>query len=257
MIEIVSSKKQMRDFMCKNKYEDLNKSVTEQVNNDLENLLDLDSSKKKEKLTDIKKMIGYYSSITSDIEARRIKLIETTWQNILIILGVLTITYSTNFPLIIKFYLTFVMGLYLFPQILKVIEYYGQSRFRYPFLQLADLGNQWKWFYHGNKYIKEIGDNPHINKPERDIKKYLKGLSFFIQEYTNENEDSELRNSILQLYLLQVHNGYKNRWYLRLLRINKRWSIFALIIVTISFLVLLLLRIFYPQIFGNILTVSL
>lgn len=45
---------------------------------------------------------------------------------------------------------------------------------------------------------------------------YLKGLHYFVVNYSEETLDSELSDNIQQLYLLQVHNYYKNKFFLRL-----------------------------------------
>ena len=60
-----------------------------------------------------------------------------------------------------------------------------------------------------------------------------------------DQNDEEISNNVQQLYLLQVHNYYKNRFYLQLVRIRE-WSLYPtlavitgiLIAALISFLIL-------------------
>lgn len=62
---------------------------------------------------------------------------------------------------------------------------------------------------------------------------YLRGLHAFLENYRVETLDTEIRNNIQQLYLLQVHNYYKNRFYLQLVSVLK-WSVYVTLVVAIA-----------------------
>jgi hypothetical protein len=221
-----------------------------ELENDLKNLRDIKKKDKEKKLKDIKDMIRFYVDSTRDVEERRIRIAETSWQSMLIIVGIATICFSVNMPIIIKL-MVFLALLYPFIQQFRIIhEYFEQAGYKYVFLSenklLDKFSNKWKWFYYGNKYITNIStDSFNRSKILNDEKYYISGLKYFIDNYINENIDSEIENGIQQLYLLQVHNFYKNKFYLRLR--NREMEIIyslpkiLLFILWMTFVVLLLI----------------
>ena len=97
-----------------------------------------------------------------------------------------------------------------------------QSVFPYPFLKLPGLGNQWKWFYYGNSSILKISTSPLVASTDaaKTTLPYLEGLLTMTSNYAAETPQSAVRSALIQLYLLQVHNYYKNRWYTQLFRVS-------------------------------------
>jgi len=200
-----------------------------QIGSTLKSLLELDADSKKQKNEDVKKMIAYFNQLTQDIEERRSRLIESSWQTLTILVAASGILIAIKPPTNIRIPVLVVFSIQIFFSILKLIEYQWQSAYRYPFLSINEYGNKWKWFYYGNPFITNIDTNPFRKsvKKEKSIYPYLQGLGYFLENYKAETPDSELVNNIVQLYLLQVHNYYKNRFYLRLNNyelIANRWS---------------------------------
>ena len=97
----------------------------------------------------------------------------------------------------------------------------------------------------------EISESPFRLNPSR-IKKdnsfYLEGFNLFVGNYLHETVDKEIADNLGQLYLLEVHNYYKNRFYLRLLKYDvwMQWTIIGFILIYIVFIVICL--IFFPAI---------
>ena len=109
-----------------------------------------------------------------------------------------------------------------------IVSYQCQSRFRYPFLKLKKFGNKWKWFYYANPHIQEISRKAVFPSKEfeKTQKPYLEGLREFVKNYREETLDKELSDNIQQLYLLQVHNYYKNKFFLFLVHL-RLWSFYG------------------------------
>ncbi len=200
-----------------------------QIRSTRKSLLELDADSKKQKNEDVKKMIAYFNQLTQNIEERRSRLIESSWQTLTILVAASSILIAIKPPTNIRIPVLVVFSIQIFFSILKLIEYQWQSAYRYSFRDIKEYSNKWKWFYYGNPFITNIDTNPFRKsvKKEKSIYPYLQGLGYFLENYKAETPDSELENNIVQLYLLQVHNYYKNRFYLRLNNydlIANRWS---------------------------------
>ena len=175
---------------------------------------------------DIKKMITYYHDFTDSIEDRRIRIAETSWQSIAFSVAVLGIIASLKIIPLIKIPVLAILFLILLFSVFKLLEFRAQSGFRYPFLQIPKFSNKWKWFYYGNPYILKINSKPFFFRGDKkrdnnDQSNYLDGLNLFVKNYSQESFEDEIEDNIIQLYLLQVHNYYKNQFYLRLLRYDE------------------------------------
>ena len=196
--------------------------LIEDIQNELNNFECLDLLKKKRINKDIKEMIVYYANITDQTETKRNRLIVSSWETLAVLVTASGVLISVDFE---KKYLIPIVAIFLIQIIfvfLRLFEYQIQSGFKYPFLN-SKFGNKWKWFYYGNPFINKINPNPFQMKNrlyENEVN-YLEGLKLFIRNYKNEDLDSEIQNNIQQLYLLQVHNFYKNKFYLRLYKYNE------------------------------------
>jgi len=218
------------------------KKLSELIKEDLYRLSSLPEEQKNKINEDVKMMISYYNNLTDKVEERRIKLTNSSWQKMTIMVATLNLLYLTHipnkilYPIILIFVVNFVF------EIAKLIEYHFQSKFVYPFNK-SGFGNKWKWFYYGNEYITNINTNPFINKPDdtKDIENYIKGLHVFLSKYSNETIDDELADNIQQLYLLQVHNYYKNKFYLRLNRYDL-YIIITSIIVILLYIIIIVIK---------------
>lgn len=192
----------------------------------------LDDRAKREKIADVKEMITYYTQATSAVEDRRTKIHSVSLQllGLSVAAGALVASVQdglwSNWLARAFLVLALVIGAILFvAAILAALIYEAQSGFRYPFLKLGEYGNRWKWFYYGNPSILKIGPCPMRSEKGRtsDMIRYVEGLGFFAEQYRKEDLDGELSDGIIHLYLLQVHNYYKNRWYLQLTSVWK-WT---------------------------------
>jgi ABC-type multidrug transport system fused ATPase/permease subunit len=200
--------------------------IKTQINQELSNLENLDDAEIKRKNQEVKEMIQYYNRLTDDIEDRRNKILTFTTQYLVILLTASGITISKQKELGELFWFIIVFFcIQIVSSVIILIYYVFQSYYRYPFLKLKEYTNKWKWFYYGNEHILKLDRN--VFKESRDINKtsipYLAGLKLFVSNFAKENEKDEIKDNIMQLYLLQVHNYYKNRFYLVLVNIQK-WS---------------------------------
>lgn len=207
----------------------------------------LDVDDKKRKNQDIKDMIHYVNGMTSRVEDRRNRIYTSSLQFVAvlltlcgIILALLRDGQSNQQVLILA--LAFFMPQVFFAFVIIVI-YELQSRFRYPFLKLRKHSNVWKWFYYGNEEILKISRRPVLPSKNENLTTlpYLKGLKVFVDNYRTETLDEEIADNIRQLYLLKVHNYYKNRFYLQLNMI-RLWAHAASIVFFVGAFILLLLQ---------------
>ena len=218
--------------------------MDEDVSVTLNNLTKLNKSELTRKNEDIKEMIGYYNNLTNSVEERRNKIYDFTLQYLAILLTASGIVYSYKDK--IEGWVLLILATLIFIQsagaIWIIITYEFQSKFRYPFLKLEKYANKWKWFYYGNPYILKIDRNVFIqsNNDEKNKKPYLEGLKNFVANYSKEKLSDEISDNIQQLYLLQVHNYYKNQFYLSLVRIRLRSLEISILAVAIEAIYLFL-----------------
>ncbi len=185
----------------------------------------LDEEVKKAKNSDVKEMIRYHVERTDEIEARRAKARDLALQMLGICatgLGLL-VSQSTKIDAWVFWTLAGTLGCEFLASFVVLIFHEFQAAFRYPFLLLREHGNKWKWFYRGNAAILRLNACPFATKGKKReaLAPYLEGLSDFIRNYATEDLDRELTDNLEQLYLLIVHNYYKNQFYLQLTRIWK------------------------------------
>lgn len=194
------------------------------IDSEIEKLITLTEKGKSRINEDIKKMIVYYNQRTDDIESRRTRLIESTWQTLTFLITASGVLIALKLPQFVVFPIVVIFLVRIIFALLKLLEFQIQSRFKYPFINFK-YGNKWKWFYYGNPKILQINPNPFQRETKniQNLSPYIDGLRLFISKYASETPESEISDNIQQLYLLQVHNFYKNRFYLRLLRYDK-WA---------------------------------
>jgi hypothetical protein len=188
------------------------------------------------KTTDVGEMIKYYSGLTETMEGRRVGLHDLSYQLLGISLAGIGLMSQGNLADWLRSGLIWAFIAQALASLVSLVVFMKQSTYRYPFLRLTDIGgNQWKWFYHGNPSIKDIV--PRALCPERRSARtqapYLRGLAFFVSNYVSESPTERLKADLQQLYLLQVHNYYKNRWYLSLARL-RTWSLVATVVVFVT-----------------------
>lgn len=227
------------------KIQDIN-NVKDSVSKNLQKLTQLEDNIKTQKINEINKMIDYYNDLTNNIEERRNKIYDFTIQLLIICVtgfGVLmTLLLLQNRTYEVKYILISgisILGIQILFCIFITILYLLQSKTNYVFNlpAIREFSNKWKWFYYGNQNVQRINTNPYpfnINKQCDDQYNYLNGLNDFINNYTNENLNAEICDNIQQLFLLQVHNYYKNRFYLTLIKILNISSIISAVLVVAS-----------------------
>lgn len=209
--------------------------LEEQVSTELESLAALSESEKREKNQDIKEMIKYYNGLTTTIEGRRNQLYSSSLQLFALFLTIsgLLIALRDDLGDWLVVFLAFLV-VQLLSVVFMILFYETQSGFRYPFLKLKEYGNQWKWFYYANEHVTSMSRRPVFPEkdPEKTLLPYFKGLVHFIQSYRSETLDSEIIANVQQLYLLQAHNYFKNKFYKQLTMI-RMWSLVGSIVASI------------------------
>ena len=185
-------------------------------------------------------MIKYYRDMTIEIEDRRTRQNNVNLQMLAISVTAFAVLISNSQKFIniqsgnILYKFTFsIIAVLAVSAIVSLLLFVKQSTFKYPFLELKKFGNRWKWFYYGNEEILKINANPFSKKDwNNSLKPYLRGLSNFVDNYEKENLNIEIIDNIQQLYLLQVHNYYKNHFYLQLTNIWK-YSLYIIVLIII------------------------
>jgi hypothetical protein len=176
------------------------------------------------KNADIQRMITYYYGMTTAIEERRSKIYDFTLQYLVILLTAFGLVFSLGSNIVgWAFYmLSALLLIQAAAALWLIVTYELQSRYRYPFLRLSEHGNRWKWFYYGIPAISKIDRNVFFPRyrDESTTRPYLEGLKFFTSKYAKERLAEEVSDNVQQLYLLIVHNYYKNQFYLSLVRIR-------------------------------------
>lgn len=224
---------------------DLNDEINriEQSLNNLENLSDEIIEKKNK---DIIEKIYYYIELTDKIEERRERIQNFSYQYLAILITALGIllTIKSEIPLLEFYFFIFTILIQIFFSYFIIFKFVRQSIYNYPFLKIKEFSNQWKWFYYGNEYIQKIKTKHNFlskNTKTNSISNYLKGLDFFINKYIEEDLKTEIKSNIIQLYLLQVHNYYKNKFYLQLSKVR----IYSFSVFIFCIFIYFMLKIFY------------
>ena len=219
------------------KIEELDNSIQQ----DLKKLETLSDDIKKEKNQEIKKMIQYFNSLTQEVESRRNDIYKNSLQLLAISITAIGLLFSqkTNIENSIFSPIVFTLFTIVIFAIVIGILYQVQSFFRYPFLKLKRYTNSWRWFYYGNESIVKITENPFKKKFnfKNFYEPYLKGLKFELNKYSDETINEEIKGNFVQLYLLKVHNFYKNKFYLQLAWFQ-RTLFYCIVIVFISTLII-------------------
>jgi len=198
-------------------------------------------------------MIKYYRNIIIEVEDRRTRLNNFNLQTLAVSVVAFVWIISNyqkfdNLQLGNIFYgfTLLILGIFALTSIISILYFSLQSAFKYPFLELKEFGNKWKWFYLGNEEILRINANPFSKKHwKNSLKPYLRGLSIFLNNYEKEDLNKEITDNIQQLYLLQVYNYYKSQFYFQL---NKIWKYsLCIIILLLAMLIAVVIFSYVPQ----------
>jgi hypothetical protein len=240
---IVSTIKKMFSKKSNNHAVDIS-SMDKEISAELIKLKKLSKAELVRKNEDVKEMISYYNGLTNSVEERRNKIYDFALQYLAVLLTVSGVLYSYKDKIEGWIFLIFItlIVVQLLAAFWTIVTYEFQSKYRYPFLKLEKYANKWKWFYYGNPYILKIDRNVFVktNDDEKTKKPYLEGLKNFIINYSKEKLWDEISDNIQQLYLLQVHNYYKNKFYLNLVRIRLRSLQVSILILVIELIYLFL-----------------
>ena len=187
-------------------------------------------SERARKSDDIRNMILYYRNLSDNIEARRNDVFRVSLQILAISVSGLAFAITQYSKLVTSSAGTMVFWSIVGTVVVLIccafvaaLQYHRQSAYQYPFLELREHGNRWKWYYYGNREILNISCSLRLcaSDKKKDTLAYLSGLAFFAAKYTEETAEGELRDNLIHLYLLQVHNYYKNQFYLQLTNVWK------------------------------------
>ena len=180
--------------------------------------------------------------MTDAIETRRIRANDQALQILALSitgLGILfsgKLSFPVNSELLMKINVTIISVLVsqIIFSLAITLTFFLQTNFDYyPFMQYPQYGNKWKWFFYGNPEIKRIDTNPYVQSHsfENTTEPYLNGLVYYANNYVKEDIDTELKDNIQQLYLLQVHNYYKNRFFNKLTTIQQYSTLFTVLLL--------------------------
>jgi hypothetical protein len=222
--------------------------ITERILKQIEQLIKLDNVKLKEKNDDIKQMISYYNDLTQKIEDRRIRVHNFSLQMLAVSVAAVGLLVASEkkmgfYGKQVLYCAIAICVIFIISSIITNIFFLKQSLFKYPWKKLDEIGqNKWKWFYYGNQGILEINSNPFKEeKVTETTVPYLKNLETFISSYKEEDLSKEISNNIQQLYLLQVHNYYKNRFYLQLTKIME-WTFWLVLGAIVCFMFIIIIH---------------
>jgi len=212
----------MVSFRKKENFDPQERAISDVILKELESFESLAETEKAKKNEEIVSLMKYYNELSQQIENRRISIYNSTLQTVVICLTAigLLVAQRANIPTLLFRFSIFVLVTQFIFSLVTLAIYQFQSYYKdYPFFKVKYCGkNTWKWFYYGNEYIQRINRNPVF--PSEDFKltiePYLEGLKKFISEYKCENLNKEIIGNIQQLYIVQVHNYYKNKFYLQL-----------------------------------------
>ncbi len=220
---------------------DKHNRLSDDIDRLIASLQDLSPQEKRRKHQDVETMIRYYVGLTQSVEDRRNRVCDVTIQYLVVLVAVIGVLAGQRQGMPSWLYVMLmaavvtqgIFSLYL------MYRYEQQSGFRYPFLDYEFHGNQWKWFYRGNPFFQRLQQQGFIScrDPEQARTMYLEGLRDFVYRYSLESLDSDLASDIKQLYLMQVHNYYKNQFYLELVRLryeSMKWTIGVLLLTAIT-----------------------
>lgn len=215
--------------------------ISQQIENTFQGISELDETAKKEKITDIKHMITVYNTMTNKMEDRRQGIFNVSLQYVAFLIAAIALLQNSQLPDSIKIGIQ----VFIFTQVIisffVVVKFILQSNHKFPFLDL-EYSNRWKWFYYGNPDLSNMSSDLILSSEKKQVNKisYLKGLLFYSNRYLKETIDQELEDNLIQLYLLQVHNLYKNKYYLQLTSLREKGIIFSLITSILVALILFL-----------------
>ena len=218
---------------------------------DIENL---DKDSKENIYEETSQLIEYYEGMTGKVEDKRNSIYSSAVNRLSMIIAFLTLVFTVNFnavellPYFIPVYVFFAIS--VINELLIIIVYWMQSSCKYVTkdVRLKDYGNYWKRFYYGNDNILDISTSLKSNLKtsgksqnnafdEKSVEAYVKGLNFMVDKYSKETLDQKVENNIKQLYLMQVHNYYKNRYNLSLASINNGFVVVKIVGVVIAIVV--------------------
>ena len=216
-----------------------------------EKLKGLPKQAKEEIYDETSQLIEYFENMSSKAEERRSSIYNSAANNLNLIVAFLTLVVTVNISktdLFLYFVPAYIFAiLSLVNAIVLIIVFWMQSTCKYVTkdARLKDYGNYWKRFYYGNEYITNISTSLKIHSKvsgsdqnnafdEESVAAYLQGLNFIMEEYVSEDIDTKIEKNIKQLYLMQVHNYYKNRYNLSLTKINNKFTIIKIVLTVVS-----------------------
>lgn len=233
-------------------FKEIEKIYTEKI----ENIKKLSNEDKEKIYHETSNLIEYFNAMSDTAETKRTSIYNSALTRInlfLIFLTVIvTINISTGSSKLTQFFIPVytVISISVIGELLTVFVYWIQSSSIYVSkdLRLMDYGNYWKRFYYGNPHILKIstsirecigksGKNQNNVFKEEEVIEYMNGLNYEIEKFSNESLDEKVINNIQQLYLMQVHNYYKNRYNMKLATINNIFLVVKIIGAIVSIII--------------------
>lgn len=240
-----------------------------------EELDKLDEEKKDEIYKETSDLIKYINSLSLDMDRRRVTIYDDSVKKLSLVVALASVLITLN----AKFseLTLFLIPLYTFllassiGSLIIMFMFWMQSQSKYIFKdrRISHLGNSWKWFYYGNphtlkikiRYLRQNRESAQSLDGEYDTKsvdEYVQGLMYTMKGYIDESigATSKVRANIQQLYLMQVHNYYKNRQHMQLASFNERLLKVTLVLVIISIIVVIIVAVKCPTEIASIVDVA-
>jgi len=206
------------------------RTLQDNVDQSLAALVGLGEDKLKMINEDVKEKIAHFISMSETVDTKRVAIYNFSLQYLLFQAMLATIVF-TSITSIYKFIPLMIILSQSVVALAVIFKYIRQDKCDYIFVKhesLKNYSNKWKWFYYGNSNISNIiiGASSDEDK-NKSADAYLKGLTLMVNNYTADSLEEDVKDNIQQLYLLQVHNYYKNKFYMQLAAVYKHIFIAA------------------------------
>ncbi len=207
-------------------------TIKGEVDNELQKI---DSINDKIKLNEINedciKKISHFISLSKEMDSRSSSIHNFSLNYLILLVMLATLVFSV-IDNVWKWVPLMIIALQIIMPLIAICRYYWQQKADYIFKRenLNEYSNKCKWFYYGNPHISKIKLNPKKDKDvDESVLEYMKGLKVLVGNYIGNDIKADVKDNLIQLYLLQVHNYYKNKYYEKLSEVY-RWNIGLLVI---------------------------
>jgi hypothetical protein len=173
--------------------------------------------------SDVKEMIDFVTKRGDAADAERFKYLQSSLQIIGFVLVVFSLVLTgldkssglSASVLVVILSVGLSLSVAVAGALIVILMYFAQARFRYPFIYYRQLGNAWRWFYYGNvKANTPEGEFFYRNKEYQQTfaQNYASDLERYASRYVNDSPPEQILEDLRQLFLLNEHDRYKQRF---------------------------------------------